>query len=144
MKHYSEKYSNSIRRITYPAVWLLLAVFNLGFYANAAPATYDSLLQEALDLRNAGNFTGAEQTLRNARTLAADTNEIDYLLGMTLAFQDRFTEALQVLDSALVSYPEDIQLQIARARVYSYKGEYETALELTEKVLEEDPGIPKR
>jgi len=140
MKHYSEKYSNSIRRITYPAVWLLLAVFNLGFYANAAPATYDSLLQEALDLRNAGNFTGAEQTLRNARTLAADTNEIDYLLGMTLAFQDRFTEALQVLDSALVSYPEDIQLQIARARVYSYKGEYETALELTEKVLEEDPG----
>ena len=140
MKHYSGKESKDIRHNPYLFVWLFIAVFNLGSSANAAPATYDSLLQEALGLRNAGDFAGAEQTLRNARTLAVDTNEIDYLLGMTLAFQERFDEALQVLSSALASYPNDIQLQIARARVFSYQGEYEKALKVTEEVLEVDPG----
>jgi len=140
MKQHSEKKPNNIQRNARSFTWLLFAVVNLGLCANASPVTYDSLLQEALDQRNAGNFGAAERALRDARTLAADTNEIDYLLGMILAFQERFNESLQVLDSSLISYPDDIQLQLARARVSSYQGDYETALALTDTVLEQDPG----
>ena len=59
-------------------------------------ASYDQLIQQALQARNAGNFVTAESTLRQARSLAAESNEVDLLLGMTLAFQERYIEALEI------------------------------------------------
>jgi len=104
--------------------------------AIAAEADYDTLIQDALQLRNIGNFTAAEEILRSARNLANETNEVDYLLGMMLAFQERFIEAAAMLDQALSIYPDDIQLLLGKARVLSYQGAYGESIEMANSVLE--------
>mgnify|MGYP003700279521 CR=1 FL=1 len=101
-------------------------------------ASYDQLIQQALQARNAGNFVTAESTLRQARSLAAESNEVDLLLGMTLAFQERYIEALEILDQAVNRYPDDTSLQLARARVMSYQGMFDQSIDMVSTVLAED------
>jgi YaiO family outer membrane protein len=103
-----------------------------------AQQTYDELIQQALQQRNSGEFQSAEASLRQARELARESNEVDNLLGMTLAFQERFIEALDVIEAALERYPDDRSLQLARARVLSYQGMYDQAIASVSSVLGND------
>lgn len=100
---------------------------------------YDSLIQSALELRNAGDFAGAESILREAQELATETNEVSYLLGLILAFQEKFTEAAEVIEAGLERYPNDQQLLLAKARVLSFQSNFTEAGEITDSVLERDP-----
>ena len=145
---------NSLR--LYPAVflscsgWLATAIWHLSLAllvmlclstgrATAAEQNYDTLVEQALTYRNDGNFVAAEQSLRQARDLASDTREVDYLLGMVLAFQERFEESMGLLDSALDTYPSDTQLQLAKGRVHSYLGQYSQSLTWVNRVLADQP-----
>lgn len=102
---------------------------------HAAEPNYDDLIQESLLLRNSGEFAQSEAILRQALPLANETNEVDYLLAMVIAFQERFTESMGILDSSLQKYPEDIQLLLGKARVHSYQGSYREAIEIADQVL---------
>jgi YaiO family outer membrane protein len=82
---------------------------------------YDSLIREALELRNAGDLTGAEARLREAWPLAADKSEVAYLLGMVLAFQERYDEAQAMIDAALVDYPDNADLKEAQIRIRDFQ-----------------------
>ena len=116
-----------------------VAALALPLQSLAAEATYDELIQQSLQARNAGDFTQAEALLFQARPLARETNEVDFLIGLTQAFQERFLEAMNTIDAALEIYPDDISLQLARARVLSYQGIYGTAIQQTDQILEADP-----
>lgn len=90
---------------------------------------YDTLITDALALRNAGDLVAAEALLRQARPLAANTSEVDYLLGMVLAFQQRFEEGLALIDQALTQYPDNLDLQLGRARILAFQGRHAEAAE---------------
>ena len=107
--------------------------------AYAAAADYDTLIQESLDLRNRGLFTESEARLREALPLANETNEVALLLGMVIAFQERFIEASEIIDAALETYPDDVQLILAKSRVLSYQAFYSESIEMADRVLELDP-----
>jgi YaiO family outer membrane protein len=123
-----------------PLLSLVLLVSLSAPDLQAAPADYDFLLKQALEARDAGDFVSAEKSLRAARELALHTNEVDYWLGMMLAFQDHLSDALTVIDAALRTYPNDLQLQIGKARVLSYHGRYSESLQWVQKVLDVQPG----
>lgn len=106
--------------------------------SNAAEPNYDDLIQESLVLRNNGDFTQAETTLRQALPLAAETNEVAFLLAMVIAFQERFIESITILDAALQTYPDDTQLLLGKARVLSYQGFYGESIKMTDQVLTQD------
>lgn len=122
-----------------PFLFLGLIALLIPTPALSAQAGYDELVQQALQERNAGNFIGAEELLEQARAIARETNEVDFLLGMMQAFQERFIEAQNTLETGLETYPEDISLRLARARVLSYQGIYDEAVEATNQVLSSDP-----
>ena len=105
----------------------------------AAEPGYDELIQQSVLARNAGDFQQAEALLEQARPLGRQTNEVDYLLGMVQAFQERFIDAMATIDQALTAYPDDLTLRLARARILSYQGIYDQSLAETELVLEDDP-----
>ena len=105
-----------------------------------AQISYDTLLEQALQYRNAGEFISAEQTLRSARKLAAHTNEVDYLLGLVVAYQERYAEALAIINNGLDRYPDDVQLLLAKARVLSYTNNYLESLSATNAILTTYPG----
>lgn len=100
---------------------------------------YDALIQQSLKQRNAGNFAAAEQTLRQAYAIPPDKSEVSYLLGMVMAFQQRFDEAMDMIDSGLAQHPDSVDLQLARARVLSFQGVYQEANTLIDQVLMWNP-----
>lgn len=117
---------------------LLFGAFSTPVFS--AEADYDTLIQESLLARNAGEFLRAEDILRQARTLARESNEVDFLLAMVLAFQERYLEANRILDAALERYPTDQQLVLGKARVLSYQGFYREAIEQADRALAANPG----
>jgi YaiO family outer membrane protein len=118
-------------------ILLLMSIYGASAYAAAG---YDELIQESLRYRNEGKFQQAESSLRQALPLASETNEVAYLLGMVVAFQQRFVEASRILDAALVTYPHDIQLLIGKARVLSYQGHYTASVDAANSALALAPG----
>ncbi len=100
---------------------------------------YTSFVAEAVEARNRGDFPLAETLLRDAYQVANDKREAAYLLGLVLAFQEKFKESMVLLDSAIASYPEDDTLQLARARVMSYQGDYQASLKTTQQILAKNP-----
>ncbi len=100
---------------------------------------YDELIQTAMAERNNGNFTEAERILRLAYDIPPDKSEVSYLLGMVLAFQERFREALAVIDQGLTQSPSNVELRLARARVQSFQGLLQEARQGTAEVLATNP-----
>ncbi len=100
---------------------------------------YDALIQQAVTQRNAGNMAAAEATLRQAYAIPADKTEVSHLLGMVLAFQQRYDEALDLIGQALEQNPGNTELQLARARVLSFQGLFREADEATDEVLAREP-----
>lgn len=78
---------------------------------------YDTLIRLAVEQRNGGDLAAAENTLRSAYDLAADKSEVSYLLGLVLAYQGLYVEALALIDEGLAAKPADANLQTARAQV---------------------------
>ncbi|MEY4642477.1 MAG: YaiO family outer rane beta-barrel protein [Pseudomonadota bacterium] len=78
---------------------------------------YDTLIAQAVVERNAGNLHVAEDILRRAYELPPNKAEVSYLLGMVLAYQGLYTDALTLIDTALLSAPNDADLQLARVRI---------------------------
>lgn len=105
----------------------------------SAPADYDTLVQQAMDERNRGQFDNAEQLLRQAYELAADKTEASYLLAMVLAFQQRYDEAQTLLEQALARTPDDLTLQLGQARVLAFRGQLTEAASATARIRERDP-----
>lgn len=100
---------------------------------------YDALIQQAVTQRNAGDMAAAEATLRQAYDIPADKTEVSYLLGMVLAFQQRYDEALDLIEQALEQNPGSTDLQLGRARVLSFQGLFREAADATDAVLEREP-----
>lgn len=123
------------RSLSWP---VLTAALLTSMSLHAAQVGYDELIQESLQARNNGDFEQAEALLLQARPLARDTNEVDFLIGLTQAFQERFLDAMRTLDAALETYPDDVSLKLARARVLSYQGIYGEAIAQTNSILDDD------
>ncbi|MDX1490197.1 MAG: tetratricopeptide repeat protein [Pseudohongiellaceae bacterium] len=123
----------------------LALVFSLVFgsihhtLAQEAAPNYDKLIQGASESRNTGDMESAESILRQAHSIASNKSEAAYLLGLVVAFQGRYQEATQIIETALLDYPEDLNLALAKARVLSYQGLYSEAEKITAAVLEASP-----
>ena len=102
---------------------------------NMAQLNYDQLIQESLRLRNNGEFLQSEEALKIALPLANETNEVSFLLAMVIAFQERFIEAINILDAALETYPNDMQLILGKARVLSFQGFYRESIDIADQAL---------
>jgi YaiO family outer membrane protein len=100
---------------------------------------YDTLIKQALRQRDQGHMPAAEQILRQAQTLAKDKSEVSYLLGMVLAFQQKYPEALAVINTALKSSPDNFELRLGKATVLSYQGAYQEADTITNALLAQQP-----
>jgi YaiO family outer membrane protein len=137
-KHVENKGSQSTNNGTRMGLGFICAVLLLtgSVKASAAELDYDALIQEAISYRNAGEFAQAEEILRTAATIPEETNEVDFLLAMVVAFQERFIESLEILEQSLERYPTDLQLILGRARVLSFQGVYNEPIEITRTVLE--------
>ncbi len=105
----------------------------------AAEADYDTLVRDAVEQRNRGEFESAEQLLRQARELAADKTEASYLLAMVLAFQQRYDEAQTLLSQALANNPDDLTLQLGQARVLAFRGQLSEAAAAVAVIREREP-----
>ncbi len=117
-----------------------ITLLSLALMAPAAFAQdYEALIKQALQLRDQCNMPAAEPLLRQAQTLAKDKSEASYLLGMVLAFQQKYGDAMEVLNAALKVKPDDTELQLGRATVLSYQGVYQEAGETVEAVLAKQP-----
>ncbi|MDO8273581.1 MAG: YaiO family outer membrane beta-barrel protein, partial [Gammaproteobacteria bacterium] len=71
--------------------------------------------------------------------IADNKSEAAYLLALVIAFQDRYEEAITLLDATLIDYPQDTNLLLAKARVRSYQGLLQEAGDLAERILAEQP-----
>lgn len=100
---------------------LLLSLALLGASPALLAQDYDTLIREALELRNADDLSGAEARLREAWSLADDKSEVAYLLGMVLAFQQRYDEGLTIIEAALRDYPNNPDLQEAQTRIRAFQ-----------------------
>jgi len=114
---------------------LMLALVTPAVFAQ----DYDALIKQAMQLRDQGNMAAAEPLLRQAQSLAKDKSEASYLLGMVMAFQQKYGDALEVLDAALKVKPDDTELQLGRATVLSYQGVYQEAAGAVDAVLAKQP-----
>lgn len=118
----------------------LLATFTLLLMCSTTMAQdYDSLIQQAVAQRNAGDMAAAEATLREAYVIPPNKTEVGYLLGMVVAFQERYGEALELLETVLADHPEDVSLNLGKARVLSFQGRYRQAEAIIEPILAADP-----
>lgn len=88
---------------------------------------YDALVAEAVRLRNAGDLPAAEARLRQALPMAGDSSEVSLLLGMVLAFQERFQEGRELIEGALREHPDNLGLQLGRARILAFQGRFSEA-----------------
>lgn len=123
----------------FAALATALATALLAASLPALAQDYDTLIQQAIEQRNFGDMAGAEETLRMAYPIPADKTEVAYLLGTVLAFQERYDEALTMIDAALDQNPGNTDLQLARARVLSYRGVYREAETTTAAILAREP-----
>ncbi len=101
---------------------ILLAIL----LAAAAPAfaqDYDALIQQGVQQRDSGDLVAAESTLWEAYEIAPNKSEVSYLLGMVLAYRGLYSEALTLIDEGLATYPDDGNLQTARAQVLDLRAE---------------------
>jgi YaiO family outer membrane protein len=99
---------------------------------------YDTLIQQALDLRNREDFAGAEVLLRQAYPIPPDKSEVATLLGLVLAFQEKFDDAIVVLESELANQPSHPELRLALARVQYFTRDHANARRNITQVLEQD------
>lgn len=121
---------------------LLVLLCPLELDSAAFAQDYDSLIHQAITVRNQGNFEEAEQILRQAYPIPADKSEVASLLGMVLAFQERFIEGLAIIDKALIENPDSPDLLMARARILSFQGLYRESEDIVERLLVTDPQNP--
>ncbi len=94
---------------------LLIALLTVTMPAFAQD--YDALIQQALQQRDSGDLAAAEGTLWEAYEIADNKSEVSYLLGLVLAYRGSYADALTLIDEALMTYPDDANLQMARAQV---------------------------
>lgn len=118
---------------------LLLTLTVTWLSVPALSQDYDTLIQQALQQRNKGEMQAAEFLLRQARELTGDRREVDYLLSMVIAFQDRHEESVAVLERALADNPDDTQLLLGLARVRSFQGLLTQASQQTADILAREP-----
>lgn len=129
-----------ILRARYFALAAVLSLPGLGSGAAiAAEVDYDTLVREAIEHRNLGEFESAEQLLRQAYELAADKTEASYLLAMVLAFQQQYEEAHTLLNQALLLNPDDLTLQLGRVRVLAFQGQLSEAADAVAVIRGREP-----
>lgn len=119
---------------------ILLGLALLGAAPVLHAQDYDSLVRNALELRNSGDLAGAEARLREAWPLASDKSEVAYLLGMVLAFQQRFQEGQALITAALADHPGNLDLQLGQARILAFQGQHDDAASAVAALLQQHPG----
>ena len=82
---------------------------------------YEELIRQAVEQRNNGELAGAEASLRAAWPLSEDKREVAYLLGMVLAFQERYAEARELVQTYLQAYPDDTSLREALTSIDTWR-----------------------
>jgi YaiO family outer membrane protein len=108
--------------------------------AYAADAESRRLYDEALVLRQQGDFAGAIAKLEAASRRAPDDVEILLLLGTVYGFVERFDDAERVLGHARALAPGDNDVLLAVARIKSYRKNFSGAERDVATVLEREPG----
>lgn len=83
---------------------------------------YDQLIQQALAERDRGEFPQAEETLREAYLIPDDKSEVGGLLALVMAYQERYAEALELIEQLVRDYPDNEQLILNKARIHYYQG----------------------
>lgn len=118
---------------------LLCCSFNTPAQDLQPQADYDTLIQRAMEERNQGYMSAAEELLKQAYAAADNKSEAAYLLGLVIAFQERYGESLALIDATLTQYPGDTNLLLAKARVLSFQGLLTEASETSDSVIQNEP-----
>jgi YaiO family outer membrane protein len=108
--------------------------------ALAANATARRLYDEALVLRQQGDFLGAIEKLEAAARRAPKDVEILLMLGTIEGFVERFDDAERVLGRAHALAPGDNDVLLAIARIKAYRKNFTGAERDVATVLAREPG----
>jgi tetratricopeptide (TPR) repeat protein len=104
----------------------------------------DADAQYALAMLAAGadDMQAAREHAERAAALRPGWNDPRVFIVRLLVSDDRRDEAVSVLDGFLAAEPNDLELQLLRAQLYSDAEEYEAALALFDDILARGPGQP--
>lgn len=89
----------------------------------------------ALVFKRLGEYSKEEGYYRLALALEPGDENVMNNLAVNLAHQERFTEALAIMDELAARNPDDPYADLHRAKIFSAQGDYEKALFYLEKAL---------
>jgi YaiO family outer membrane protein len=135
---------SGILRRAWPSILCCLLSLLIGIAAagsaRAADPAARRLYDEALVLRQNGDFPGAIDKLEAATQRVPDDPEILELLGTLYGFVERFDDAQRVLEQARRLAPGDNDILLAIARIKAYRHDFSGAERDVARVLEAEPG----
>jgi tetratricopeptide (TPR) repeat protein len=87
-----------------------------------------------------GNYVGAIEAVKNAMELKNPPPSDDYLkLGSYYRENDQATEAIDILEKGINTYPDSVQLSQILADVYMQAGEREKSVQTIRDLIDRDP-----
>lgn len=108
--------------------------------AGAAATDFETLMQDALAARAAGDFVAAEEGFKAALEERPGDQGAILHLGLVQGFQGRYDEALATVRSGLSLASGDFDLRLAAARIKGWMGRHAEATADVEVLLKDFPG----
>ncbi len=112
-------------------------------YPDIGPPAQQSDFYQALSLMKKGLFDDASKRLTQLKKGDPDSVWISYALAECLMFESKFDQALNIYQSLLLLYPEDLAISIKRINVLIQLGRYNEALEYAQGVLKQNEDDPE-
>lgn len=104
-----------------------------------AQPSFETVFEEGVQARRAGDFARAIERLERAVALRPDSAEASYQLGLVYGFSGRYGDAERQLLHARLLSPRDGDTRLALARVKAWRGDHAGALSETDALLAEQP-----
>ena len=96
------------------------------------------------------NYPKAEEIYRKAANLSLRLGNIEELanrfnmLAYCLAYQEKYDEALEIIDSAIKMQPQEANLYDSKGEFYLMKGDKKNARKMWKQVITLDPDFPQK
>lgn len=101
--------------------------------------TYLEAIESANIARLAGDYSASEKALGIALLVQPDDPEALRLLALVQAYQDKLAEALSTITRAASAAPNDIDIRLARARIFGWNDNFAGAESLVDQIVAEAP-----
>jgi len=121
------------------------------YNTNAVLKELDNIYPKAGELLSVQkNYSKAEEIYIKAANLSLRLGNIEELanrfnmLAYCLAYQEKYDEALEVIDSAIKKQPQDANLYDSKGEFYLMKGDKKNARKMWKQVITLDPDFPQK